>query len=259
MEWIRVGTSGWSYREWCPIFYQPKLPQAAWLERYARAFATVEVNATFYRLPTLETVERWREMVPSGFKFSCKGSRYLSHRRRLLEVETGLERFFAPLVGFREKLGPVLWQLPPNWKRPDPKRLANFIAHLPRDHRHVFEFRSEGWYVDEIFDILDRYGVAICEHDLLARRPPRLTGSFRYLRFHGSHYGGRYGEAALRGVAEELLSWPGEVWVYFNNDREGAALFDALDLSKLLGSRLFVAGADQLAWEMGSGASGPPS
>ncbi len=215
------------------------MPQSRWLSRYAEVFSTVEINFTFYRLPTAHAVRRWREETPEGFLFACKGSRYLTHRRRLNETGEGLRRFFDPLRELGAKLGPVLWQLPPQWTKPDPDRLLAFASHLPREVRHVFEFRAEGWYADEILDALDELGVAVCEHDLLPTRPPRTTGDFRYLRFHGASaaYRGRYGRDALRAVADDLRSHEGEAWIYFNNDEGGAALQDALDLSELLGER----------------------
>lgn len=234
MSRIHLGTSGFSYADWRPLLYPEGLAQSGWLKRYAEVFTTVEVNATFYRLPTEKAARRWREQTPDGFLFSIKGSRYLSHLRRLKETGRGIERFFTPLEQLGPKLGPVLWQLPPQWKRPDPERLEAFIQHLPRGERHVFEFRAEGWYDEEILELLDRYGAAVCEHDLLEHPPPRLTGDIRYLRFHGDDYGGRYGRRALADVANDLAESDRETFVYFNNDREGAAVLDALELSELL-------------------------
>jgi len=231
---IHLGTSGFSYADWRPLLYPEGLAQGAWLQRYAEVFTTVELNATFYRLPTEKAVERWRDQTPGSFLFSCKGSQYLTHRRRLLETGAGIDRYFAPLRLLGPKLGPVLWQLPPQWKKPDLERLEDFLRHLPQEVQHVFEFRAEGWYDEEVLDLLDRYGAAVCEHDLLENPPPRLSGDIRYLRFHGDAYGGRYGREALVDVANDLASSDRESFVYFNNDRGGAAVLDALDLSELL-------------------------
>lgn len=237
MARIHLGTSGWAYPHWRRLLYPEGLPQRRWLSRYAEVFTTVEVNATFYRLPTARSVERWRDETPGGFLFACKGSRYLTHMKRLTDVGTGISRFFAPLRLLGPKLGPVLWQLPPQWKDPDPLRLEAFLDALPRDVAHVFEFRAPGWYDERVLRVLDAFGASLCEHDLLPP-PPRTTGTFRYLRFHGSReHGGRYGKAKLEPVARRLVAGAREAWVYFNNDRGGAALADALDLSELIGER----------------------
>ncbi len=226
------------YRHWRGVLYPEGLSQRAWLVRYATLFDTVELNATFYRLPTPESVERWRDAVPPRFTFAVKGSRYLTHMKRLLDADEGLRRFYAPIVRFGAKLGPVLWQLPPHVK-PDAARLDRFLARLPRG-RHAFEFRDPAWYSEETCAVLDRHGAAFCEHDLVGREPPRRTGGFRYVRFHGTtgRYGGRYGADALAPRARDYLvsAARGEdVYVYFNNDLGGHAVHDALDRLALVG------------------------
>ena len=226
------------YRHWRGLLYPEGLPQRAWLPRYASYFDTVEMNATFYRLPTPEAVERWREIVPPGFTFAVKGSRYLTHLKRLLDADEGLRRFYAPIDRFGEKLGPVLWQLPPHMK-PDLERLDRFLSRVPAG-RHAVEFRDPAWYTGETCAVLERHGAAFCEHDNVKRDPPRLTGGFRYVRYHGTtgKYSGRYGRQALRPRAADYLASArrGEdVFVYFNNDLGGHAVRDALDLLGLLG------------------------
>ena len=238
MKRIRVGTSGYMYRHWRGVLYPRGLPQRQWLPRYATLFDTVELNATFYRLPTPGSVERWREATPPGFTFAVKGSRYLTHLRRLLDTGRGLRRFYAPVSRFGRKLGPVLWQLPPQMK-PDLERLDAFLARLPRG-RHAVEFRDAAWYSEETCAVLDRHGAAFCEHDLVAQDPPRPTGGFRYVRFHGKtgRYSGRYGAAALRPYAAGFLASAArgeDVFVYFNNDLGGHAVRDALELLALVG------------------------
>lgn len=237
---IHLGTSGYVYKHWKGLFYPPKLPARHWLPYYARVFSTVELNATFYRLPTPEAVAGWREQVPAGFVFAVKGSRYLTHMKRLTDVGDGLERFFGLVHGLGRKLGPVLWQLPPHMKKPDPERLERFLTHLPRDVRHVFEFRDSAWHHPEVLEVLDAHGAAVCEHDLVPEPPPFVTGGFRYVRFHGfsSKYSGLYGRKALRTVAQDLIGWRRAgytAWVYFNNDLQGHALLDAFELADLLG------------------------
>ncbi|MBI5548610.1 MAG: DUF72 domain-containing protein [Deltaproteobacteria bacterium] len=239
---ILLGTSGFAYPHWRRLLYPEGLGRERWLARYAEVFTTVELNATFYRLPSKQVVDRWRSETPRGFVFACKGSRFLTHVRRLLEAEVGIERFFAAVNPLGPKLGPVLWQLPPRMA-PDAGRLAAFLEHLPLDVRHVFEFRDPRWYSDEVSRVLARRCAAFCEHDLVDKPPPRLTAPFRYLRFHGTsaRHAGRYGRSALRPFARSLRRWTsagGDAFAYFNNDAAGNALFDALDLSALVGEEL---------------------
>jgi uncharacterized protein YecE (DUF72 family) len=240
---VFLGTSGYAYAHWRRPFYED-IPPSGWLAHYATTFRALEVNATFYRLQSAETFARWAATTPRGFRFACKGSRFLTHMKRLLVAEEGLDRFFGPLASLGRKLGPVLWQLPPQMMRADPERLDRFLTacrgRLPHRIVHAVEFRSAGWYVEEICDVLDRHRAAFCEHDLVDARPPRLTGGFRYLRFHGAaaKYRGRYGIEALRPVARDLLRWTArghDAWVFFNNDEAGHALQDARALGGLLG------------------------
>ena len=235
---IHVGTSGYGYGHWRDVFYPRRLPARQWLAWYARVFPTVELNATFYRLPTASTVDGWREGTPAGFRFAAKGSRYLTHMKRLKDPGEGIDRYFELILRLGRKLSVVLWQLPPQMNRANPDRLAQFLDKLPRRGlRHAVEFRSAAWYTPQICDVLDAHGAAFCEHDLVAQRPPRVTGGFRYLRFHGAtgKYAGRYGRRGLRPWARDLIASPHEAWVYFNNDRFGHAINDALDLAELLG------------------------
>lgn len=239
---IRIGTSGFAYSHWRGVLYPAGLPVARWLALYARAFSTVEMNATFYRLPPAGAAAAWRAQTPPGFAFACKGSRFLTHMKRLLDVSRGPARFFERVAPLGDKLRVVLWQLPPQMSRPDAARLDRFLGALPRDPgvRHAVEFRHENWYEPAICDVLDRHRSAFCEHDLVPRAPPRRTGGFRYLRFHrGRTALGRYGPARLRDVAADLLDWErrtgGDAFVYFNNDARGAALFDARDLALAVG------------------------
>lgn len=239
---VRVGTSGYQYRHWRGVLYPAGVAQRRWLPWYARFFDTVELNATFYRLPLPGAVDRWRDEVPDGFRFAVKGSRYLTHMKQLRDPEPGLAHFLAPVLRLGGKLGPILWQLPARLS-PDPGRLDAFLAALPPELPRAVEFRSERWYTREVCAVLDRRGAAFCEHDLVEARPPRLTGAFRYLRFHGAtgRYQGRYGEEALRQVAEDLSRHArdgGEAWVFFNNDLQGHAVRDAAALRGLLGTAL---------------------
>jgi uncharacterized protein YecE (DUF72 family) len=235
---IRLGTSGFSYPDWKHLLYEG-VPQRKWLEHYAQVFRTVELNATFYRLPAEKTVDRWREETPGGFLFACKGSRYLTHMKRLTDEGPGIRRFFDKVDRLKQKLGPILWQLPPTLKKANLELLESYLSRLPKGRRHVFEFRAEDWYREEVCRVLDRHGAAFCEHDLVGRLPPRTTGGFRYIRFHGAgaRYSGRYKKKALEPWARDLESWSAQgrdAFVYFNNDQFGHALMDALDFSELL-------------------------
>jgi len=252
---ILVGTSGFIYPHWKGIFYPPDLPPRLWLERYASEFGTVELNTTFYRLPRPEAVDRWRVETPPGFVFAAKGSRFLTHMKRLLDPEPGLARYFGPVGRLQEKLAVVLWQLPPRW-RANLARLEAFLAALPRGLRHAVEFRDESWYHEAVCALLDAHGAAFCEHDLIPRAPPRLTGGFRYVRFHGhtGKYQGRYGADALAPWARALARHGrrGDAYVYFNNDVAGHAVADARDLLAMLPAR---ARGDQIWNSSRSGSS----
>lgn len=234
---LLIGTSGYVYADWRGAVYPPKLPVRRWLELYSRLFPIVELNNTFYRLPPEGASDAWRAQTPDDFIFVAKGSRYLTHMKRLLDYTRGLDRFFGRVQGLREKLRVVLWQLPPQMKKPDPERLDTFLRHLPGQYRHAFEFRDAGWYTDEICAVLDAHGAAFVEHDLVPRAPPRFTGNFRYVRFHGAtaRYHGRYGAERLAQSADDYRKWKrrGDVLVFFNNDHQAHAVHDALDLRRL--------------------------
>jgi uncharacterized protein YecE (DUF72 family) len=166
---IRIGCSGWNYRDWRENFYPLGTPASRWLTHYASVFDTVEVNATFYRLPELKTTRTWAEQVPDDFVFAIKASRYLTHMRRLREMEAGLERFWERLEPLRDagKLGPVLWQLPERFNRDD-ETLAGALAALP-PAKHCFEFRHASWFADDVYRLLERRG-----SPTPARRRPQI-------------------------------------------------------------------------------------
>ncbi len=235
----RVGCSGWQYRHWKGNFYPSALPQKKWLEFYAERFDTVEINNSFYRLPTEKTFSEWRERVPDRFLFSVKASRYLTHLRRLKDPADPLELFWRRARRLGPKLGPVLYQLPPYWKRNE-KRFFDFLDALPENALHVVEFRDPTWYTDEIFRAMEARGVAMCIHDHHASVSPRETvGPFAYVRFHGSpeHPEGAYSKRHLRAwaawLAEEADSGK-EIFAYFNNDAFSHAPKNAAALREFL-------------------------
>lgn len=235
----RIGTSGWVYPHWQGVFYPPDLQQSFWYHHYAKHFGTVEINYSFYRLPSEESFKRWREQAPSGFRYAVKANRYLTHFKRLKDVTEPLEQFLSRVRLLGEKLGPILWQLPPNW-RPNLERLEAFAYLLPDDMIHVFEFRDPRWFVLPVREILERFGLTFCIFDMPdVCCPTWVTASTVYLRFHGSGlvYGGQYGGEGLRLWVDHIQRWLSEghcIYAYFNNDAFGYAVEDARVLKNLL-------------------------
>jgi uncharacterized protein YecE (DUF72 family) len=239
---VRIGCSGWNYAHWRERVYPRGVPQRRWLEHYATLFDTVEVNATFYRLPTESAVQGWVEQTPPVFVFAVKASRYLTHVRRLRDLEDGIRRFYERIepLARSPKLGPVLWQLPPTFKRDD-ERLAAALDALP-EGRHAFEFREPSWYVDEVYALLREHGAALVIPDS-PKYPFRelvLTADWTFVRLHHGSRGrrGNYSERELEEWAKRIAGWRDggtDVYVYFNNDWEGFAVRNGLKLRKLLG------------------------
>ena len=236
---IRIGCSGWSYAHWRGVFYPRSGSTSRWLEIYAQSFDTVEINATFYRLPTVRTVEGWAASTPDDFLFAVKASRYLTHVKRLRDLAEGVERMDARIEPLRRagKLGPVLWQLPPHFPRDD-DALASALEVLTPG-RHAFEFRDPTWFADEVYDLLRRRGAALVVAD---RSPgddaPWIdTAPWSYLRFHsGRGRSGNYSARELRAWADRLASRTGDVFAYFNNDWQGFAIDNARTLRALVAS-----------------------
>lgn len=234
---IRIGTSGWHYKHWIGPFYPPKTPASKMLDYYAQRFDTVELNHTFYKLPTEAALEAWRSGTPENFRFALKGSRFLTHMKKLTDTGRGIDRFFdcARILG--AKLGPVVFQLPPNWPV-NAGRLENFLKALPRGPRYAFEFRDASWNDPAIFSLLRRYGAAYCIFELAGYQSPlEITADFTYIRLHGpgGKYQGSYSDAALRAWARRLHEWDvRRSYVYFDNDQAGYAAENALRPKRLL-------------------------
>lgn len=237
---IRIGTSGWHYKHWLDgVFYPPGVKGAEMFQFYARHFDTVEINNSFYRLPTAKTFDTWRESSPSGFCYAVKASRFTTHMKKLKDPKSSSEKFFLAAERLEEKLGPILFQLPPRWKL-NLERLAEFLEALPVEHKYAFEFREESWLVPQVFALLRKHNAALCIHDFADMKiPHEITADFSYIRFHGptsAKYWGWYATAELRTWAKRIESWRDRlqsVYVYFNNDPEGAAVKNALELKKL--------------------------
>jgi uncharacterized protein YecE (DUF72 family) len=239
---LRIGCSGWNSAHWRERVYPPGLPPRRWLEHYATLFDTVEVNATFYRLPTRSAVANWVEQTPADFLFTVKASRYLTHIKRLTDLGPGLERFYEridPLVR-SPKLGPVLWQLPERFHRDD-DRLASALDALPPG-RHCFEFRHASWFVPEVAGILREHGAALVIGDNPSRpfQTHELTAEWTFIRFHYGRRGrnGNYSERELGEWARRIAAWRAEadVFAYFNNDWNGYAVANGLVLRRRLGA-----------------------
>lgn len=240
---ITVGTSGWQYRPWRGVLYPTKLPQSEWLTHFADRFPIVEVNSTFYRLPERSTFEAWYEQTPSSFQFALKISRYLTHIKRLRDPEEPIRRFLQHAAPLRDKLGPILLQLPPDFPV-DPVRLGDTLACFPEDMRVAVEFRHASWFTPEIRGLLEQRDVALCLADRRSRLQTPLwrTATWGYIRLHEGRAHPRpcYGQAALGGWVrriEQMWGDKSEVYVLFNNDPLGCAIRNAHDLRAMLGMR----------------------
>jgi len=231
---IEVGTSGWQYDDWRGRFYPRYVPKRSWLEHYANAFATVEVNNAFYRLPERSTFEEWGKRTPDDFYIAVKLSRYLTHVRRLRDPVEPVARFLDRAAGLGGKLGPVLVQLPPTL-RSDVDRLDEMLGQFPTSVKVAVEPRHPSWWTADTRKVLERHGAALCWADRRGRpvTPLWRTADFGYLRMHGGRAQPRprYGRIALRTWAERIAkAFPADepVFVYFNNDQGGAAIVDAM-------------------------------
>ncbi len=229
---LRVGTSGWQYRDWRGSFYPQRLATTRWLEHYATQFSTVEANSPFYRLPERDTFERWAAATPSGFTMAVKASRYLTHVRRLREPADPVARYLHNAAGLGDKLVPVLLQLPPTL-RIDTERLAETLDAFPRSVRVAVEPRHESWHTDPVYELLAAHGAALCLWDRRSRHGPLVrTAAWCYLRLHEGRTATPpgYGHRALVTWVERLADrWGADVdgYVYFNNDARACAVRDA--------------------------------
>ncbi len=239
---IYIGTAGWHYGHWVGPFYPKGMTGDRFLSYYAQHFHTVEINNTFYQLPTPQTLEGWLDGTPKDFLFTCKASRFITHMKKLREPKRSVKRFFDAIEVLRSKLGPILFQLPPHWHQ-NAERLEKFLMALPKGYRYAFEFRDESWFDTEIYETLAEHNGAFCVYDLAGRQSPRqVTADFIYIRLHGpAHpYQGRYDRRALTNWAQQGRSWSNagkDVYYYFDNDEKGYAAMDALRLKNLVERR----------------------
>ena len=233
---VHIGCSGWVYKHWRGILYPEGLPQTRWFARYAEEFDTVEINNSFYRLPSGDTFDKWRKQAPPGFCYAVKANRFLTQAKKLKECEEPLERMMIAVRRLGDRLGPVLYQLPPRFGL-NLERLESFLTILPPDVTSVFEFRETSWYTPETYALLERHGASFCVHDMPGSASERIAvGPITYVRFHGGEgkYWGRYSDEGLLRWTHWLLeqaSGQGRgVWCYFNNDIHGHAIHDARTL-----------------------------
>ncbi|MGJ5750483.1 uncharacterized protein YecE (DUF72 family) [Streptomyces puniciscabiei] len=240
MTWF-VGTSGWQYKDWRDLVYPAGVPARLWLEEYTRLFATVEVNNAFYRLPSRENFEAWRDRVPEDFVVAVKASRYLTHIKRLKDPEEPVDRLMSHAAGLGDRLGPVLLQLPPTL-RADPMLLDACLACFPSGTRVAVEPRHDSWWTPEVRDVLSARGAALCWADVLARpvTPLWRTTDWGYVRFHQGRARPwpRYGKRSLETWVDRIATtWEqaADVYAYFNNDPGGAAVRDAVTFGRAAG------------------------
>jgi uncharacterized protein YecE (DUF72 family) len=237
---VRIGTSGYHYQHWVGPFYPAKTPPSRMLDYYIRHFDTLELNNSFYRLPTIQAFECWRDATPKNFVFAVKASRFITHNKKLKDPENALDNILPRAEHLRKKLGPVLFQLPPKWKL-NLERLENLLEILPREHRYAFEFRELSWMTPEVNRVLEKHNAAFCIYELAGYHSPcDITADFTYVRLHGpgaGKYQGSYDERRLRAWAKRIEDWGKKlkaIYIYFDNDQAGYAAENALRLRKMV-------------------------
>lgn len=236
---LRIGTSGWHYKHWVGNFYPARLPVSKMLKHYYEHFDTVEINNSFYMLPKVETLRTWRDITPKGFEFAIKASRFLTHNKKLKDPQNALDNFLPRAEALGEKLGPILFQLPPKW-RLNLDRLAEFLDALPSHHSYTFEFREPSWLNDKVYELLHKHNAAFCIYELAGFYSPiEITADWTYVRLHGpgGKYQGSYNDRTLREWAKRIERWSGKLkscYVYFDNDQAGFAAKNALTLKKFV-------------------------
>jgi uncharacterized protein YecE (DUF72 family) len=238
---LRIGTSGWHYASWWGPFYPKEVKKKDALNYYVTQYAAAELNAPFYRTPTEKAVENWRDSVPENFRFAWKASKFITHWRRLIVNENSMNLLEDRVTRLGDKLGPILFQLPPQMAANE-ERLATFLEALPKHHRYSFEFRHKSWYRKPILDLLSRHNASLCLSDHVDAPAPReVTADWVYARLHGANgrYHGNYSPQALGNWAKSMREWRAEgrdIWCFFDNDVEAAAPVDAKRLMEMLES-----------------------
>jgi uncharacterized protein YecE (DUF72 family) len=241
---IRIGTSGYHYKHWRGPFYPTEISPNEMLEFYSQQFDTVELNNSFYRLPTEAAFDNWRQSTPADFIFAVKASRFLTHQKKLKDPESALEKFLPRASRLSTKLGPLLFQLPPRWQV-NPGRLEALLEALPRDLRCTFEFRDLSWIQPDINKLLARFGAAFCIYELAGYHSPlTVTAEFAYVRLHGpgpGKYQESYSTGRLRRWSKQVEVWAKDlasIYIYFDNDQAGYAARNALELKRLINGKI---------------------
>ncbi len=234
---IHIGTSGWHYKHWLGTFYPEGTKAKSQFAEYLKSFDTVELNNSFYRLPDRSTFVNWSMAVKDGFVFSVKASRFITHMKKLKDVGDSVTAFIEHASGLGANLGPILFQLPPLWK-PNLQRLEEFLKVLPTGQRFTMEFRQQDWYQPGVFELLRKYNCAFCIYELDGHFSPlEVTADFVYVRLHGPgrKYQGSYSEDVLQEWSARCKVWAQDrdVYVYFDNDEQGFAGFNARRLIEL--------------------------
>ncbi|MDR6764416.1 uncharacterized protein YecE (DUF72 family) [Flavobacterium sp. 2755] len=238
---IYIGTSGWLYKHWRNTFYPADLKVKEEFAYYAGKFSTVEINSTFYGVPSDQTLMNWKKNSPPHFVYTVKASRFITHLKKLHNTTQILHSFIHKMELLGSKLGVILVQLPPYLKA-DTKLLETFLKELPKTNRFVIEFRNAEWYTAEVFNLLKKHNVGFCIYELAGHLSPlEITADFVYLRLHGptsDKYRGNYSGQALKKWADQCKIWlqTKDVYVYFDNDEQGYAAFNALKLEQLVNS-----------------------
>jgi uncharacterized protein YecE (DUF72 family) len=239
---IHIGTSGWHYKHWIGKFYPESSNAKQQWQFYSKHFDSIEINNSFYKLPPRSVFEDWYKHSPKKMLFAVKANRFITHMRKLTQPEEPITRLFASILALKGKLGPILFQLPPKWKV-NVTRFKEFLEALPKGYRYAFKFRNQTWSHEEIYQFLQHYNCAFCIYELAGHLSPvKVTADFVYLRLHGPtdfKYQGSYSNVALKKWAKQCTAWQKEkkdVYVYFDNDQEAYAAFNALTLKKLLGN-----------------------
>jgi uncharacterized protein YecE (DUF72 family) len=237
---IHIGTSGWHYDHWTGPFYPENLSPSDYFGFYAKHFNSVEINNSFYRLPDKKTIIHWRDTSPPGFIFTVKASRYITHMKKLKRPDDSLKSLLERVSLLEEKLGVILFQLPPRWHL-NLKRLEDFLNILPGEYRYAFEFRDPSWFESSVYEALAQCGAAFCIYDFRGCLSAKeVTADFIYFRFHGPNpdaYRGKYDRQFLAGWAEAFSNWSKknkEIFCYFDNDEAGFAVQNALELQSIL-------------------------
>ncbi|MFW6140432.1 MAG: DUF72 domain-containing protein [Acidobacteriota bacterium] len=237
---IYIGTSGWHYKHWKGVFYPSDTPNKEYLRYYVQHFRTAEINNSFYQIPDKKTLQNWSCEAGKDFIFSAKASRYITHMKKLKDPQEPVKNFMNKIKALGNSLGPILFQLPPRWKK-NRGRLQSFLQALPSGHQYTFEFRDPDWFRDDIYELLERQKAAFCIYDFNRRQSPKIvTSGFVYIRLHGPDgaYQGKYDDQKLSGWAGAISQWKQQgkdVFCYFDNDQVGYAAENAERLQEMIG------------------------